>query len=105
MSLTDILGLALAVAGAVFFTAGTVGLIRFPDVPSRLHALTKADNLGLGLVLLGMALQIGSAAAAVLLLITWVLVLGAASVSAQTLAGVEADSAGDTAPAGRGEGT
>lgn len=103
--IVDLLSGAVITAGVVFFTAGTIGLIRFPDTRSRLHALTKADNLGLGLVLLGMALQIGSAAAAVLLLITWVLVLGAASVSAQTLAGVEADSAGDTAPAGRGEGT
>ncbi len=103
--IVDLLSGAVIIAGVVFFTAGTIGLIRFPDTRSRLHALTKADNLGLGLVLLGMALQIGSAAAAVLLLITWVLVLGAASVSAQTLAGVEADSAGDTAPAGRGEGT
>ena len=35
-------------AGAFFFLAGTVGLLRFPDALSRLHALTKADNLGLG---------------------------------------------------------
>ena len=39
-------------AGAVFFLAGTVGLLRFPDSLTRLHALTKADNLGLGLVVL-----------------------------------------------------
>ena len=47
----------LLVFGAVFYTAGTAGLLRFPDVYSRLHALTKADNLGLGCVLLGLALQ------------------------------------------------
>ena len=29
-----------------FFVGGTVGLLRFPDVYSRLHALTKADNIG-----------------------------------------------------------
>jgi multicomponent Na+:H+ antiporter subunit G len=34
-------------AGAFFFLAGTVGLLRFPDTLTRLHALTKADNLGL----------------------------------------------------------
>ena len=44
-------------AGAVFFLAGTVGLLRFPDSLSRLHALTKADNLGLGLVVLGLLPQ------------------------------------------------
>ena len=34
--------------------AGTVGLLRFPDALTRLHALTKADNLGLGLIVLGL---------------------------------------------------
>jgi multicomponent Na+:H+ antiporter subunit G len=43
--------------GAVFFLAGTIGLLRFPDTFTRLHALTKADNLGLGFVVLGLALQ------------------------------------------------
>ena len=41
-------------AGGFFFLAGTVGLLRFPDSLTRLHALTKADNLGLGLVVLGL---------------------------------------------------
>jgi multicomponent Na+:H+ antiporter subunit G len=39
--------------GLVFFIAGTLGLLRFPDIFSRLHALTKADNLGLGFLILG----------------------------------------------------
>lgn len=50
----------LLVTGAGFYLAGTVGLMRFPDVYTRLHALTKADNLGLGFVVLGLALQAGS---------------------------------------------
>jgi monovalent cation/proton antiporter MnhG/PhaG subunit len=40
--------------GVFFFLAGTVGLLRFPDTLTRLHALTKADNLGLGLIMLGL---------------------------------------------------
>ena len=48
-------------AGAFFFIAGTVGLLRFPDTLTRLHALTKADNLGLGLVVLGLAAAIEQA--------------------------------------------
>lgn len=59
--------LILVVAGTLLFTAGTVGLIRFPDVANRLHALTKADNLGLGLVLAGVALLLGSWRAMVVL--------------------------------------
>lgn len=82
----DIVGALLVVSGVVFFTAGTVGLIRFPDVNSRLHALTKADNLGLGLLLAGVALLWASWLVAGLLLLTWVLALLAASVSAHLLA-------------------
>jgi len=41
----------LLLVGAFFFFAGTVALLRFPDVYTRLHALAKADNLGLGCVL------------------------------------------------------
>lgn len=49
----EILGVALMGLGTVFFVAGTVGLLRFPDLFCRLHALTKADGLGLALVCLG----------------------------------------------------
>lgn len=73
------LGAALLVVGAFFFFAGTVGLLRFPDVYSRLHALAKADNLGLGCVLLGLALQADSFAAALKLLLIWLLVLAASA--------------------------
>jgi multicomponent Na+:H+ antiporter subunit G len=52
----DILTITAVSAGAFFFLAGTVGLLRFPDPLTRLHALTKADNLGLGLVVLGLLL-------------------------------------------------
>ena len=38
----------------MFFLAGTVGLLRFPDTMTRLHALTKVDNLGLGLIVLAL---------------------------------------------------
>jgi multicomponent Na+:H+ antiporter subunit G len=73
------LSMALLVAGAFFFFAGTVGLLRFPDVYSRLHALAKADNLGLGCVVLGLALQAESLAAALKLLLIWPLVMAASA--------------------------
>ena len=75
MSLTDILAATLLTAGAAFFLAGTVGLLRFPDVYTRLHALTKADNVGLGLVVVGLALQAESWAVVGKLLLIWLLVL------------------------------
>ena len=79
-------GLILVSVGALFFLAGTVGLIRFPDLFTRLHALTKADNLGLGLIALGLAWESGSWSIAVRVLLTWLLVLLAASVSCHLIA-------------------
>jgi multicomponent Na+:H+ antiporter subunit G len=57
MSWADIITVLSLVLGAFFFLAGTVGMLRFPDVFTRLHALTKADNLGLGLIVFGLAWQ------------------------------------------------
>lgn len=89
--LSDVLAAVLMSCGIIFFTAGTIGLIRFPDVRSQLHALTKADNLGLGLLLLGAAVYVGSLATGVGLLLVWLLALGSSSISAQALAGAEAE--------------
>ena len=82
----EVLGWALVAAGGGFFTAGTIGLLRFPDTLTRLHALTKADNTGLGLVMLGLALQADSLGDAGLLLLTWALVLTTAGPVAALLA-------------------
>lgn len=75
MSVAEWLSAALITAGVGFFLAGSVGLLRFPDVFTRLHALTKADNVGLGLVMAGVALQTESTATMVKLVLTWCLVL------------------------------
>jgi multicomponent Na+:H+ antiporter subunit G len=76
----------MLLAGAFFFFAGTVGLLRFPDVYTRLHALTKADNLGLGLVVLGLALRAESWAAVLKLLLIWLLALLASATACYLLA-------------------
>jgi len=73
------------VAGIGFFLAGTVGLIRFPDALSRLHALTKADNLGLGLIVLGLLPLADSVAAGARLVLVWALVQFAGSTAAQLI--------------------
>jgi len=86
--LRDGAAVVLLVAGCAFYLAGTVGLLRFPDARSRLHALTKADNLGLGLVLAGVAVHLWSAPVAAKLLLTWLLALFAGATSAQLLARV-----------------
>jgi multicomponent Na+:H+ antiporter subunit G len=82
MTPVDFLSVVLLTAGGVFFFAGTLGLLRFPDVYTRLHALAKADNVGLGLVVAGLIVQAQSLATVGKLLLIWVLVLLAgASVS------------------------
>jgi multicomponent Na+:H+ antiporter subunit G len=72
-------------AGGFFFFAGTAGLVRFPDLLTRLHALTKADNLGLGFVVLGLAIQSEVSVIAELGII-WGLVLVSSSTCAQLIA-------------------
>ena len=79
MGVIDILSSLLLLVGAFFYLAGTVGLLRFPDVYTRLHALTKADNLGLGCVALGLALQAENLAVALKILLVWPLVLAASA--------------------------
>ncbi len=56
-ALRDITTVMLVAAGVVFFLAGTVGRLRFPNTLTRLHVLTKADNLGLGLIVVGLLPQ------------------------------------------------
>jgi multicomponent Na+:H+ antiporter subunit G len=80
--MADTVGWLLITLGLVFFVAGTIGLLRFPDLYTRLHALTKADNLGLGLVVGGLALHADSLLVVLKLLFIWLLVmLASASVS------------------------
>lgn len=75
MNLWEHVGTMLILSGMPFFLAGTVGLLRFPDVYTRLHALTKADNLGLGLVVFGLVLRVDSWVVACKLVLVWVLVM------------------------------
>ncbi len=82
-----LLATVLIGAGLIFFIAGTLGLLRFPDVLCRIHALTKADNIGLGLVAAGLALLGGSWAVAFKLLLIWLLVMAAGTTAAQLVAG------------------
>ncbi len=73
--LLDIAAALCIALGAGFFIAGTAGLLRLPDLFSRLHALTKADNLGLGLIMLGLILYAPEPFYAAKLLLLWVLVM------------------------------
>ncbi len=86
MTLIEYISSLLLVIGAFFFLAGTLGLLRFPDVYTRLHALTKADNVGLGFIVLGLCLQADSLFVVGKLLLIWVLVLLSGSSVAHLIA-------------------
>ncbi len=87
-SLTNIFTVIAVTAGAFFFLAGTVGLLRFPDTLTRLHALTKADNLGLGLVVLGLLPRAEGRLGGLKLVTIWLLVQLSSAIVSQLLAGM-----------------
>jgi multicomponent Na+:H+ antiporter subunit G len=82
----DVLATLLILAGVGFYLAGTLGLLRLPDIYTRLHALTKADNLGLGLLAAGLALQAGDLLTGLKLLLIWLLVLAASATGGHLVA-------------------
>ena len=55
----DILSWIILLAGAVFLLIGAIGVLRFPDFFTRLHAVSVCDTMGAGLVLSGLMLQGG----------------------------------------------
>lgn len=77
---------ALLFVGVFFYAAGSLGLLRLPDTASRLHALTKADNVGLGLIALAAALHWGSVAIAAKIAAVWLFAIMAAGTTAQLMA-------------------
>lgn len=81
----DIVTIVLVMAGAALFLAGTLGLLRFPDTLSRLHAISKADNLGLGLIVLGLLPQAASVTGGLKLICVWLLAQLSAATASQLL--------------------
>jgi multicomponent Na+:H+ antiporter subunit G len=56
----DVTVLVLILLGALLCLTAAIGLLRFPDVPTRLHAATKPQVLGLVLICLAIALSLRS---------------------------------------------
>ena len=86
MSIASFIAGTFIVLGVFFFTAGSIGLLRFPDALCRLHALTKADNLGLGCVLVGIAIHQADLLVAAKLLMIWLMVLLSSSTACYLVA-------------------
>ena len=82
----ELFAATLIALGTAFFIAGTVGLLRFPDIYCRLHALTKADGLGLALIALGVALLAGSAGEVFRIALVWFFVAVASATCGHLIA-------------------
>jgi multicomponent Na+:H+ antiporter subunit G len=78
----DTIGALFLLLGAMLCFAASVGLVRFPDVLTRMHAATKPQTLGLLLVVTGVAFSLQSVKALGILLLVAVLQLLTAPVAA-----------------------
>ena len=65
----DVLSWVCLLGGAIFLLIGAIGVLRFPDFYTRLHAVSICDTLGAGLVLVGLMLQGGLSLVTVKLLL------------------------------------
>lgn len=57
--LRDLAVVFFLLSGTFFFLVGVIGLLRMPDVFTRMHATTKCDTMGAGLIFLGLILWKG----------------------------------------------
>lgn len=77
--INDVLVVIFAVIGVVFFLGGTIGLIRCPDLYSRLHPSTKCDTMGACSIALALTLEAGwDIAVLKLILVIFILLLTSA---------------------------
>ncbi len=51
---------ALLLAGAFFLVTGALGMVRLPDVFTRMHAAGMTDTMGAGLILVGLCVYSGA---------------------------------------------
>ena len=85
LTIYQIAGLALIVAGVLFDISGCVGLVRLPDVYNRIQASTKCVVLGTTLILLGAVIWLGTAHAIVKGLVCILFILITSSTAAHAL--------------------
>lgn len=78
----ELLTAIFLILGALLSLAAAIGLLRFPDLMSRMHAATKPQVLGLFLLLAAMALQLRSWSVLPILLVAWIFQLLTVPVSA-----------------------
>ncbi|MHA7924873.1 MAG: cation:proton antiporter [Marinobacter sp.] len=81
-----IVQIILLVTGCLFFAVGTLGLFRFTETLTRIHALTKVDNLGLGFIVIALLPLAPSLESGLKTILIWAVALAASATSAHLVA-------------------
>lgn len=85
-AIVDLLSWMLLLAGCAFLVTGGIGILRFPDIYTRLHAASVTDTAGAGLIVAGLMLQGGFSLVTVKLLLILVFLFFTGPASAHALA-------------------
>jgi multicomponent Na+:H+ antiporter subunit G len=80
------IGSITIVFGLFFMFVGSIGLIRLPDFYTRLHATSKTDTLGIGLIFIGLMFFAGPTQATLKLLLIIAFIFFTSPVSAHAIA-------------------
>ena len=84
--LADLMSWPLILAGSFFYLVGSIGIIRMPDVFTRMHATSVSDTFGAGLLLVGMMFQAGFTLVTAKLFVILVILLYTGPVATHALA-------------------
>ena len=84
--MTDLATGVLWIVGSAFAFLAALGVLRMPDVFTRMQASTKASTLGLGCLLIGAALQLADLASIIRVLSIGAFILLTTPVSAHVIA-------------------
>ena len=85
-TLLNVLSWISLAAGSIFLIIGTIGLIRFPDFFTRIHASSVVDTLGCMLIIFGLMLQAGLSIVTVKLILIVIFILFTSPTAAHALA-------------------
>ncbi|MGE0741097.1 MAG: monovalent cation/H(+) antiporter subunit G [Hyphomonadaceae bacterium] len=83
----DAIGAVVVATGVFLLLAGSIGLLRFPDLYTRLHAVSVADAAGAAVVIVGLAISADDVATALRLILLAALVAALGPVLTQLIGG------------------
>ena len=84
--MNEFIGLFLVVVGLLFDLSGCIGLVRLPDVYTRLQAATKCVTLGTSMILFGVFVYVGPGALGIKAVLCMVFVLVTSPTAAHAIA-------------------